>query len=127
MGISLKAMAGLKCPRCREGNMFVQPTNLSKPLQMPDHCEVCNQKMVPEPGFYFGAMFLSYIISAWMFLLPALALIFFFNWSVLGAIGLTILMAAITYLPFLRGSRALWMHMMVKYDPQAKLKYQKQS
>ncbi len=127
MGISLKAVSELKCPRCREGHMFVNPTDFSKPLNMQDKCEICGQKMLPEPGFYFGAMFLSYIISSWMLLLPALALIFYFDWSVLGAIGFTVLIAALTYLPFLRGSRALWLHMMVKYDPSAKAKHQVQN
>ena len=84
---------------------------------MPRSCPVCKQRFEPEPGFYFGAMFLSYIISAWMLLLPTLLLVFYFKWSAGSAISLAILIAAISYIRMLRGCRALWLHIMVRYDP----------
>lgn len=97
--------------------MFTEPFDLSKPLEMPDRCEVCNQKIEPEPGFYFGAMFLSYGISAWLLLFVSLTLVFYFDWSVGAAMGVVLLVSALLYLKLLRFSRSLWMHMMVKYDP----------
>ena len=117
MGLSLKSIWNYKCPRCRDGDMFVQPFNISNPLDMPDNCPVCNQRFEPEPGFYFGAMFISYILSSWFLLLPALLLVFYFKWSVGSAMMVAILMAAVTYFKFLRGSRALWLHLNVKYKP----------
>jgi len=76
------------------------------------------QTMEPEPGFYFGAMFISYVASVWFLLLPALLLVFYFKWSVEGAMAFIIALAALTYFKFLRGSRSLWLHLMVKHDPQ---------
>lgn len=107
----------LRCPRCRKGHMFQKPFELSKPLAMPERCEVCGQRMEPEPGFYFGAMFLSYIISGWALLLISLSLVFYFKWSVGVAMGVVLLVAALSYVKLLRFSRSLWMHLMVKYEP----------
>jgi len=109
-------MWNYKCPRCRKGDMYKEPFQLSNPLDMNEHCSNCGQEFIPEPGFYFGAMFLSYIFSAWFLLLPTLLLVFYYDWSVNAAMGITLLLAALIYLRVLRGSRALWLHLMVKYD-----------
>ena len=115
--MNFKAMWQYKCPRCRSSGIFCEPFEISRPLDMPHHCQKCGQRFDPEPGFYFGAMFLSYIISGWLLLLPTLLLVFYFKWSVGSAIGLVILIAAMLYLRILRGSRSLWLHLNVKYDP----------
>ncbi len=113
---SFKAMWDYKCPRCRQGDIFIKPMSLSNPIDMPEKCEVCQQKMEPEAGFYFGAMFLSYIFSAWYLLLPTLLLVFYFKWHVNAAMGLAIFLGIISYLRILRGARSLWLHLMVPYD-----------
>jgi uncharacterized protein (DUF983 family) len=52
------------CPRCREGNMFKYPAlKLSRFTQMHSHCSVCSYKFEPEPGFYIGAMFVTYAFT----------------------------------------------------------------
>ncbi|MCG8311287.1 MAG: DUF983 domain-containing protein [Cytophagales bacterium] len=53
-----------KCPKCREENMFKFNTlNLGKMLKMHRTCPKCGQDLMPEPGFYFGAMYFSYAIN----------------------------------------------------------------
>ena len=117
--MNLSAMWQYKCPKCRQSKIFTEPFSFSKPLDMPRECPHCGQRFEPEPGFYFGAMFLSYILSGWILLLPTLLLVFYFKWSVIGAISLTIFLAALIYFRLLRGSRSLWLHFNVKYDPDA--------
>ena len=111
-----KSMWTYTCPKCRSTKMFKEPFQISDPLNMHERCAVCNQHFTPEPGFYYGAMFLSYILSAWFLLVPAFALVFIFDWSVNGAMLFVLALAAITYLKFLRFSRSLWIHIVVKYD-----------
>ncbi|MBK8627727.1 MAG: DUF983 domain-containing protein [Saprospiraceae bacterium] len=109
-----------KCPRCQEGDLFVKPFEFSKPVNMPENCPVCNQKFEPEPGFYYGSMFLSYIFSAFFFLgIIGLCLIVF-KMSLNAAMGVLLLIAALTYMFFLRMSRSIWINLMIKYDPKAK-------
>ncbi len=106
------------CPRCREGRLFRTGTfSFQKPFEMPERCSVCNQNYMPEPGFYYGSMFISYIIWGWFSILLCLALIFWFGWSVNGAFALLVFISAICYVWIFRISRSLWIHINVKYDP----------
>lgn len=111
-----------KCPKCRQSKIFSEPFELSKPLKMPKDCPYCKQRFEPEPGFYYGAMFLSYILSSWMLLLPTLLLVFYFKWSVFGAIFTACLLLALVYFRLLRGSRSLWLHFNIKHDKEAATK-----
>jgi len=86
---------------------------------MPEHCDICGQKFEPEPGFYYGAMFISYILSGFFFLACAGIGIILFDLSVNLTFVFILLIAAATYLWFLRISRSIWIHIMVKYDPEA--------
>lgn len=60
----------LRCPTCGKGKLFQSnPYNLKKILNMNKHCEYCNEDFEIEPGFYFGAMYMSYIITSALCLL----------------------------------------------------------
>ncbi|MBK6834779.1 MAG: DUF983 domain-containing protein [Bacteroidetes bacterium] len=60
----LNSIITCKCPRCRQGNLFVEknPWVYRTMLTMPDNCPVCNQDFKIEPGFYIGALWTSYPI-----------------------------------------------------------------
>lgn len=118
MGFSFKAMWNYKCPRCHQGKIFREPFIFSDPLSMYPNCAQCNQATEPEPGFYFGAMFISYILSTFFLLTPALILVFAFKWSVGAAMTFIIFLGLVSFLKFLRGSRSLWFHLMVKHKPE---------
>ncbi len=112
----LKSMWTYHCPRCRCAKMYKEPFELSNPLNMHESCRICAQKFEPEPGFYFGAMFVSYVLSGWFFVIIALITVFGFGWSVNQTMLLILFLGALTYLRFLRFSRSMWIHFMVKYD-----------
>ncbi len=61
----IKAIFSLRCPSCYEGRLFLQPNPylIKQIADMPDCCEVCKLKLTPEPGFYYGAMFMSYVVT----------------------------------------------------------------
>ena len=53
-----------RCPRCRRENMFKHPVyRVGKLLDMHRYCPRCGQDLIPEPGFYFSAMYFSYAIN----------------------------------------------------------------
>ncbi|MBK8519089.1 MAG: DUF983 domain-containing protein [Saprospiraceae bacterium] len=116
-----------KCPRCQEGDLFIAPFEFSKPLNMPESCPVCSQKFEPEPGFYYGSMFLSYIFSAFFFLGIMGVCIIVFKFSLNLSMFILLLIAAATYFFFLRMSRSIWINIMIGYDPDAKKKTQTKS
>ncbi|MDX1686169.1 MAG: DUF983 domain-containing protein [Saprospiraceae bacterium] len=104
------------CPRCRQCKMFAEPFKLRDPLRMHERCQNCGKRFEPEPGFYFGAMFLSYIISAWVLLVLALTLVFYFGWTVEMTMLVVILVGILGYFKLLRLSRSLYIHIVVKYE-----------
>lgn len=70
-----KAILEQRCPRCREGKLFISPAYGSiKFYKMKPMCSTCDQVFDLEPGFYFGAMYISYAfivaiaVSGWVFL-----------------------------------------------------------
>lgn len=65
MGKSLgAAIATCSCPRCREGKLFpVSQFSYRRLTEVNKTCEVCGANLIPEPGFYEGAMYISYAFS----------------------------------------------------------------
>jgi uncharacterized protein (DUF983 family) len=111
----LGAMLGLKCPQCGKGNLFSTPTfSFKKPFEMEQHCSNCGESFFPEPGFYFGAMFISYIISAWFCIGFVMLLHWVFKWSLGTSFALLILVAAVFFVYLFRLSRSIWLGLMVK-------------
>src|ERR1043166_3971115 len=56
-----------KCPRCQSGKMFIYPGyNLNKFTRMFDDCPVCGFHFEIEPGYFWGAMYVSYAITVAM-------------------------------------------------------------
>ena len=96
--------------------MFKKPFEFTDPLKMNARCPECDLDFEPEPGFYFGALMVSYAISSWMLLLPALALVLYFDWSVGAAMAFTLAFAAVTYFKVLRISRSIYLHLSMRYD-----------
>ena len=49
------------CPQCRTGKMFKYPAwNWFKAYDMHQDCSVCGLHYEVEPGFFWGAMYISY-------------------------------------------------------------------
>ena len=61
----MKAGFLLLCPKCGQGKLFKNPNpyNFKTIADMPDNCPHCNLSFMPEPGFYYGAMFMSYVVT----------------------------------------------------------------
>src|SRR4051812_4307199 len=51
-----------KCPHCHEGNFWEtsNPYDLKRFSKMNARCPVCNEDFKREPGYYFGATYVSY-------------------------------------------------------------------
>ena len=112
-----------RCPKCRTTKMFTEPLKLKDPLSMYESCANCGQRFEPEPGFYYGAMFISYIVSGWILLLLALFLVFVIGWSLDSVKWIIIAVGLLAFLKTVRISRSIWIHMVVKYSAELNRKY----
>lgn len=75
-GTKLYSILNFKCPYCHEGQFFkAHPYNLRRAGDLLERCPVCQRKYSIEPGFYYGAMYVSYAmtvavaVSIWMAIL----------------------------------------------------------
>lgn len=105
------------CPQCRQGSLFFKPFSFKTAFKMKEECEHCHLKYTPEPGFYYGAMFISYIITAWVFVVIAIAGMYFLHFSVDQALVSVFVFAALFYVFFFRLGRSIWLSINVKYNP----------
>jgi hypothetical protein len=107
-----------KCPRCHEGDFFVTPTAFSRRFdEMHTHCPHCHETLIPEPGFYWGSMFVSYAFYT------AFAIITFFvfvqwlhvdlDYYLIGLLPALLLLTPY----FFRMARRAWLTIFVAYKP----------
>src|SRR5579864_3036961 len=95
-----------RCPNCGEGRVFFSF------FRMRDECPVCGLSFYPESGYYVGAMYLDYILSAGVFLavyVPTLFLPDITHLSYLTKSLLWIAFATLVCLGLARPSYSLWL------------------
>lgn len=82
-------------------------------------CGHCHQSFEPEPGFYFGAMFVSYGINTLLFIASWITLTLVYpSYSLFLLLGLLVGIVMLS-LPFsFRLSRSIWLALFVRFDPQ---------
>ena len=70
-GSKLYSIIHFKCPRCHCGDFFVSSSsyNIKKLGVVKKKCDKCNLSYMKEPGFYFGAMYVSYALSVAVFII----------------------------------------------------------
>ncbi len=112
-----------KCPRCRQGDMFVDsnPWHLKNTMKMHKECPVCEQPFNIEVGFYYGSGYVSYALTVAISVASFIAW-----WALIGfsirdnrifywiGINGVILLALQPYL--MRLARTGWLSFFVKYD-----------
>ena len=105
----LAAIAEKRCPACLAGPMY-QGT-----FTMYEHCPVCGHRFMREPGFFQGAMYVSYTMGLFTFLF----LLLFCRARLTPTLGLTAAYVVafalqLCLVPMLfRYSRVIWAHLNV--------------
>jgi len=67
-----------KCPHCGEGKVFKKSANPFRFPEMKEKCDVCNYRFDREPGYFLGAMYISYGLGVFQAILTFLVCYFFF-------------------------------------------------
>jgi uncharacterized protein (DUF983 family) len=106
-----------RCPRCRTGNIFRASIFRGFP-KMHDRCRVCDLAFDREPGYFLGAMYVSYGLG--IVIVAVLAALF---WSITGWwITKDTIWAVVLFLPFAPTitlfARVLWIYLDQAIDPE---------
>jgi uncharacterized protein (DUF983 family) len=104
-GRHLVAIWNKRCPRCFQGALY------ERGMKMHAHCPVCNLLLEREPGYFVGAMYISYALASFFLGIGTLIGYLLFPETELSWI---ILVVGLIFLPFVpavtRYSRIIWIH-----------------
>ncbi len=118
----LSSILNLRCPKCRTGHLFQSGTILRPGSLFTMHpaCPHCKQSFEPEPGFYFGAMFVSYGINTALFIGSWVALTLIYpNYTLSLLLGILTAVVILSLPLSFRWSRSIWLALFVRFDPKA--------
>lgn len=108
-----------KCPNCYKGNVFKHHLfhfNFSFP-KMNEKCNHCETKFEKEPGFFFGAMFVSYGVGVAEALITyGIASLFFeknFDLRIIPIIAVVIIVLTRFNIKL---SRMIWIYLFKNYS-----------
>lgn len=119
----------LKCPKCRQGDLFCNKKIYQYKgfFDMPRKCTKCGQDFEIETGFYYGAMYVSYAITIALIVAVFTALIVFNIFSIELFLLLDFIVLLITLPYVFKVSRSIWIALMIKFDPRAIEKYERKA
>jgi len=103
------------CPRCHEGHIF--KPGLPGLVTMNDHCAVCGLNFMREPGYYTGAMYVSYFLGVGTILPVATYLGVYAEWPLWIVFAIVLIQTLLSMLIFLRLSRTIWLYFDHTLDP----------
>ncbi len=110
---STVALLQLRCPRCHQGKLFTHSAlNLSQFAVMPTQCPVCGQAFEPEPGFYFGSMYITFGFNVATVLVFGVLLYYLFDNPDTWVYVVVVTVVTLLFTPIiLRYSRALMLYL----------------
>ncbi len=123
-GSRLFSIFKMKCPRCHEGEFFIShPYDLKKAGDIHQNCSNCGLKYSKEPGFYYGAMYISYALGVALFVTLWTSFNLFFPSVSVGIQITTIISLTILLTPYLYAlSKIIWANLFIKYEHNRKSK-----
>jgi len=116
-GTKIYSILKLKCPQCHEGDFFESHLyDLKKLGHVLEECSICKASYVPEPGFYFGAMYVSYGLGVALFVSIWASANWFFEEVSVG-LQITLVIGSIfLFGPFIYAlSKIIWANMFIHY------------
>lgn len=107
----LGALISQKCPNCEEGSVYEKNTYFGFG-KIRDNCPKCAHKFDREPGFFFGAMYVSYALTIAECVGTFIICQFFFDtffsvWMVPILLGVILILSGFNY----TYSRIIWMYL----------------
>ncbi len=106
-----------KCPHCHKGNFFETGNlyNLKSFSKMNERCPVCNEDFRREPGYYFGATYVSYGLTVGFGIVLFLLFCVLFNGDVTHFLWTFSILLILLLPAFYRIARLIWINLFVNY------------
>jgi uncharacterized protein (DUF983 family) len=113
-GNKFKAIITGKCPQCQQGSIFQYKWwQLNHFTKMNKICPICQVNFEVEPGFFYGAMYMSYFITVGIVALGGFAIYNIFDDPSQFYYIIPITLVSLLFTPInFRISRILYLHSM---------------
>ena len=111
-----------RCPKCHKAPVFQtdNPFNLKRFDNMNTSCPCCGETYYKEPGFFYGAMVVSYMLNGALFIFSFLGIYIPFDIEAIPFIvTLSAVVVVLSPLTF-RLARLVWLNVFIGYDPDVK-------
>ena len=118
----LYSILHFKCPRCHKGEFLESRNvyNLKKTGNLREKCDYCDLKYSREPGFYFGAMFVSYALGVALFVTLWVATVVLYPEYPPELLLGVIIVAVVILGPYLYAlSKIIWANLFFHYEDDA--------
>ena len=127
-GSKIYSIITFLCPKCHEGRFFISsPYHLKTTGDVIETCNKCGNKNMLEPGFYQGALYVSYALGVALFVsiwagtsifFPSIASWIQISLVATSSIGLSPLLYSL--------SKIIYANFFMKYDNNAVANFVKQ-
>lgn len=117
-GSKLYSILRKKCPRCQEGEFFTShPYDLKNVGNLHERCSKCDLKYEREPGFYQGAMYVSYGLGVALFVTLWVSFNLFFPSFSTGLQVTIVAVSSILLTPAMYAlSKIIWANLFISYE-----------
>jgi uncharacterized protein (DUF983 family) len=106
-----------KCPKCQQGDFFQTKTMFSKNFSKNhSNCPVCNTSFEKEPGFYTGAMYISYSLNVAFIVVSFVIAVGFLDFDPVNLLYFVVPSLVFLTPFFFRISRRIWINLFVDFD-----------
>ena len=116
-GSNLYSILTGTCPKCQNESMYSDPNllHVHNSLKMNEKCSHCGFKYQIEPGFFFGAMYVSYGLYVAVGI-AAFIVAYYISESLKTAFISIIVTLLVLFPIIMRLSRSMYINMFVNYE-----------
>ncbi|NOQ73217.1 MAG: DUF983 domain-containing protein [Crocinitomix sp.] len=121
-GKRLYSILNSKCPRCHEGDFHLtkKTYDLKNFGKNHERCSECDYRFEKEPGFFYGAMYVSYGLSIAVSVAVGVAILVLYPSASYKVYLAAILGGIVGLMPVtFRLSRVIWMNLFQHFDANA--------
>ncbi len=105
-----------RCPQCRRGSIFKTGLISTKFKDVHEHCPHCRVKYEQEPGFFWGAMYVSYALIVGLLIFLSILMFSIYEDPSLLLLSLVIIGVSVVFTPFImRLSRLILIYIAAPY------------
>jgi hypothetical protein len=107
-----------KCPQCHQAKVLKYPPyQINKLLDTEELCSHCHLKYEKEPGFFYGALYVSYALTSGVFIVAYILQLTLLELPITQFAILMVSVLLLTFPLIARWSRVLWLNFFVPFNP----------